>query len=346
MTATAKPKRKPRRREKAAEAPKPPNARSQALDAAISQIEKAHGKGAVMSLGGLYETADGLSTGSISIDRVIGGVLGDGRVVEIYGPEASGKTTITLGVIAQAQREGGEVAFIDAEHALDIPYAKRLGVNVGDLWLSQPDNGEQALGIAEILAASGAFRVIVIDSVAALVPKAELEGEMGAGQPGMQARLMSQALRKLTATVKKSKCLMIFTNQMRMKIGVRYGNPETTSGGNALKFYASYRLEVRNVGQVKVGDEIVGHRARIRGVKVKTAPPFKQCEVSMVYGRGIWRPLEIVEVAEEDGVIAKQGTWYSYGETRLGQGRMNAAEFLETYPHIMAAIEKELRDVG
>ncbi|MDD3610217.1 MAG: recombinase RecA [Halothiobacillaceae bacterium] len=320
--------------------------RKKALAAALSQIERQFGKGSVMRMGdaGVREV-DVVPTGSIALDMALGiGGLPRGRVVEIYGPESSGKTTLTLQVIAQAQKLGGTCAFVDAEHALDPTYAEKLGVNVADLLVSQPDTGEQALEIADMLVRSGAVDVVVIDSVAALTPKAEIEGEMGDSHVGLQARLMSQALRKLTANIKRSNCLVIFINQIRMKIGVTYGSPETTTGGNALKFYASVRLDIRRIGSVKKGDEIVGNETRIKVVKNKLAPPFKQVDVDILYGEGISREFELIEMASARGLMTKSGAWYSYGDERIGQGRDNARLWLREHPEKAAEIETRLRE--
>lgn len=316
-----------------------------AVDLAVSQIEKQYGKGAIMKLG--EETVPGeiptISTGSLSLDLALGvGGLPRGRVVEIFGPEASGKTTLALHVIAEAQKKGGIAAFIDAEHALDVQYAKRLGVKIDDLLISQPDTGEQALEIAEILVRSGAVDVIVIDSVAALVPKAEIEGEMGDAHMGLQARLMSQALRKLTATISKSNTIVIFVNQIRMKIGVMFGNPETTTGGNALKFYSSIRLDIRRTASIKQGQDIIGSRTKVRVVKNKVAPPFKEVEFDIIHGEGISREGDILDLAVERNIVEKSGTWYTYHGDRIGQGRENAKQFLKERPKILEQIEKEI----
>jgi recombination protein RecA len=317
-----------------------------ALSAALSQIERSFGKGAVMRMGdgGVARDVDVISTGSLSLDVALGvGGLPRGRVVEVYGPESSGKTTLTLHVVAEAQRRGGNAAFIDAEHALDPIYAAKLGVNVDDLLVSQPDTGEQALEIADMLVRSGAVDVVVIDSVAALTPKAEIEGEMGDSHMGLQARLMSQALRKLTANIKRSNTLVIFINQIRMKIGVMFGNPETTTGGNALKFYASVRLDIRRTGAIKKGDEVVGAETRVKVVKNKLAPPFKQAEFEILYSAGISREGEIVDLGVQSGVLEKSGAWYSYQGNRIGQGKDNAREFLRQNPDVARAVEEQLR---
>ncbi len=308
--------------------------REKAIDLAVSQIEKQFGKGAIMKLGegGVAKDVLVVSTGSLGLDIALGiGGVPRGRVVEIYGPESSGKTTLALHIVAEAQKVGGMGAYIDAEHALDLGYAKKLGVKTDDLLISQPDHGEQALEIAETLVRSGAIDVLVIDSVAALVPKAEIEGEMGDSHMGLQARLMSQALRKLTATISRSHTVVIFINQIRMKIGVMFGNPETTTGGNALKFYASVRMDIRRIGALKDGDNIIGGRARVKVVKNKMAPPFKEAEFDLLYGTGISRDGEIVDLGSEMGVIEKSGAWYSYGGERIGQGREAAKQFLKDH---------------
>jgi recombination protein RecA len=318
-----------------------------ALEAALSQIEKMHGKGSIMRLGANDQSMDveAISTGSLGLDIALGiGGLPRGRVVEIYGPESSGKTTLSLQVVAEAQKTGGICAFVDAEHALDPVYARKLGVKVEDLLISQPDTGEQALEIADTLVRSGAIDVLIIDSVAALTPKAELEGEMGDMQPGMQARLMSKALRKLTASISKSGCMVIFINQIRMKIGVMFGNPETTTGGNALKFYASVRLDIRRIGQIKDREEVVGNQTRVKVVKNKVAPPFKQVEFDIMYGEGISKMGELVDLGSKVGIVEKSGAWFSYDGNRIGQGRENAKAFLKENPKIAAAIEKAIRE--
>jgi recombination protein RecA len=320
--------------------------KSKALDAALSQIERAFGKGSIMRLGKNDRSMDveTVSTGSISLDIALGiGGLPRGRVVEIYGPESSGKTTLALHCLAEAQKKGGICAFVDAEHALDPIYARKLGVNVDELLISQPDTGEQALEIADTLVRSGAIDVLVIDSVAALVPRAELEGEMGDQLPGLQARLMSQALRKLTASINKSNTMVIFINQIRMKIGVMYGSPETTTGGNALKFYASVRLDIRRIGVIKERDEVVGNQTRVKVVKNKLAPPFKQVEFDIMYGEGISKMGEIVDLGVKAGVVEKSGAWFSYDSVRVGQGRENAKAFLKANPDIAAKIEAAIR---
>ena len=321
--------------------------RKKALGAALSQIERQFGKGAVMRMNDEgRRNVPAISTGSISLDAALGiGGLPRGRVVEIYGPESSGKTTLTLQTIAQAQKEGGTCAFIDAEHALDPGYAEKLGVNVDDLLVSQPDTGEQALEIADMLVRSGAVDVVVIDSVAALVPKAEIEGEMGDSHVGLQARLMSQALRKLSGNIKRTNCMVMFINQIRMKIGVTYGSPETTTGGNALKFYSSVRLDIRRVGAVKKGEEVIGNQTRIKVVKNKMAPPFKVVDCDILYGEGISHLLELVDLGAKHGIIQKAGAWYSYGDERIGQGKDNARQFLAENPEIASEIETQVRDI-
>ncbi|NTU60604.1 MAG: recombinase RecA, partial [Deltaproteobacteria bacterium] len=316
--------------------------REQAVVLAIGQIEKQFGKGAIMRLGegGVISDIEVLSTGSLSLDIALGvGGLPRGRVVEIFGPESSGKTTLALHVAAEAQKAGGVAAFVDAEHALDVGYARKLGVRVEDLLVSQPDTGEQALEITEILVRSGAVDVVVVDSVAALVPRAEIEGEMGDSHVGLQARLMSQALRKLTATISKSRTLVIFLNQIRMKIGVMFGNPETTTGGNALKFYSSVRLDIRRVGAIKEGDENVGNRTRVTVVKNKVAPPFRKAEFDILYGGGISRVGDVLDLAVEKDIVDKRGAWYVYGDTRIGQGRENAKNFLKENGEMLADVE-------
>ncbi|MFO1073126.1 MAG: recombinase RecA [Geminicoccaceae bacterium] len=320
--------------------------RQRALDAAISQIERAFGKGSVMRLGQAEQAQEieTISTGSLGLDIALGvGGLPRGRIIEIYGPESSGKTTLTLHVIAECQKTGGTCAFIDAEHALDPSYARKLGVKLDDLLISQPDTGEQALEIADTLVRSGAIDVIVVDSVAALVPKAELEGEMGDSHVGLQARLMSQALRKLTASISRSKCMLIFTNQIRSKIGVMFGSPETTTGGNALKFYASVRLDVRRIGQVKDRDEVVGNQTRVKVVKNKVAPPFRVVEFDIVYGEGVSKTGELIDLGIRAGVVEKSGSWFSYKTQRVGQGRENAKQYLRDHPEIAAEIEQTIR---
>ncbi len=319
--------------------------RKKALDAALSQIERQFGKGAVMRMGDQpREAIPSVSTGSLGLDIALGiGGLPFGRVVEIYGPESSGKTTLTLQVIAQAQKQGKTCAFVDAEHALDPVYAEKLGVDVDALLVSQPDTGEQALEITDMLTRSGAVDVIIVDSVAALVPKAEIEGEMGDSHVGLQARLMSQALRKLTGSVKQSNCLLVFINQIRMKIGVMFGNPETTTGGNALKFYASVRLDIRRTGAVKQGDEVVGNETRVKVVKNKVSPPFRQAEFQILYGQGIYHMGEVVDLGVQQGLVDKSGAWYAYKGDKIGQGKANAAKFLEEHPEVAEEIENEIR---
>ena len=320
--------------------------RSKALAAALSQIEKQFGKGSIMRLGEkeVAKDLDVVSTGSLGLDLALGvGGLPRGRVVEIYGPESSGKTTLTLSVIAQMQKMGGTAAFIDAEHALDPQYAQKLGCNVSELLISQPDNGEQALEIADMLVRSGSVDVVVVDSVAALTPKAEIEGEMGEPQMGLQARLMSQALRKLTANIKRSNPLVIFINQIRMKIGVMFGNPETTTGGNALKFYASVRIDIRRTGSIKKGEEVIGNETRAKVVKNKVAPPFRQAEFDILYGEGISREGEIIELGVLYKLIEKSGAWYSYGKDRIGQGKDNTRDFLKNNPEVAKEIEAKIR---
>jgi recombination protein RecA len=320
--------------------------KSKALSAALSQIERQFGKGSVMKLGKNDRSMDveTISSGSLGLDIALGvGGLPKGRVVEIYGPESSGKTTLALHCVAEAQKKGGICAFIDAEHALDPVYARKLGVNIDELLISQPDTGEQALEICDTLVRSGAVDVLVVDSVAALVPKAELEGEMGESLPGLQARLMSQALRKLTASINKSNTMVIFINQIRMKIGVMYGSPETTTGGNALKFYASVRLDIRRIGAIKERDEVVGNTTRVKVVKNKLAPPFKQVEFDIMYGEGISKMGEILDLGVKAGIVEKSGAWFSYDSQRLGQGRENAKAFLKANPDITAKIETAIR---
>jgi len=321
--------------------------KNKALQAALSQIEKQFGKGSVMRLGDdtSRQNIQAVPTGSLSLDIALGiGGLPRGRVVEIYGPESSGKTTLTLQVIAEAQKLGGTAAFVDAEHALDPQYAEKLGVNVDDLLVSQPDTGEQALEITDMLVRSGGVDVVVVDSVAALTPKAEIEGDMGDHHVGLQARLMSQALRKLTANIKRSNTLVIFINQIRMKIGVMFGNPETTTGGNALKFYSSVRLDIRRIGAIKKGDEVTGNQTRVKVVKNKVAPPFKQCEFDILYNEGISKEGELIDLGVEQGIVEKSGAWYSYNKDRIGQGKDNVRQFLKEHPEIAADIEQQLRE--
>ena len=320
--------------------------RKKALAAALGQIEKQFGKGSVMRLGDSPTARDieSISTGSIGLDVALGiGGVPKGRVVEIYGPESSGKTTLTLQIVAESQKTGGTAAFVDAEHALDPTYAEKLGVNVDELLVSQPDTGEQALEITDMLVRSGAVDVIVVDSVAALTPKAEIEGEMGDSHMGLQARLMSQALRKLTANIKRSNALVIFINQIRMKIGVMFGSPETTTGGNALKFYSSVRLDIRRIGAIKKGDEVIGNQTRVKVVKNKVSPPFKLAEFEILYGEGISREGEIIDLGVQHGLIDKAGSWYSYGDDRIGQGKENVREFLKSNPETAAEIEAKIR---
>jgi recombination protein RecA len=319
--------------------------KQKALEAALAQIEKLHGKGSIMRLGANERIeVEALSTGSLGLDIALGiGGLPRGRIIEIYGPESSGKTTLALQVVAEAQKKGGIGAFIDAEHALDPVYARKLGVKVEDLLISQPDAGEQALEIADTLVRSGAVDVLVVDSVAALTPQAELEGEMGDLQPGMQARLMSKALRKLTGSISKSKCMVIFINQIRMKIGIMFGNPETTTGGNALKFYASVRLDIRRIGQIKEREEVVGNQTRVKVVKNKVAPPFKQVEFDIMYGEGISKTGELVDLGVRAGIVEKSGAWFSFNGERIGQGRENTKAFLKEHPKLAAEIEKAIR---
>ncbi|MBL39293.1 MAG: recombinase RecA [Xanthomonadales bacterium] len=320
--------------------------RKRALSAALSQIEKQYGKGAIMRMGDDLGARDVpvVSTGSMSLDAALGvGGLPRGRVIEIYGPESSGKTTLTLHAIAEAQKVGGTAAFVDAEHALDPSYAEKLGVNVDDLLVSQPDTGEQALEITDMLVRSGAVDIVVVDSVAALTPKAEIEGEMGDSHMGLQARLMSQALRKLTGNIKRTNCMVIFINQIRMKIGVMFGSPETTTGGNALKFYCSVRLDIRRIGALKRGDEVIGNETRVKVVKNKMAPPFRQAVFEILYGEGISREGELIELGVEHKIINKSGAWYSYGDDRIGQGRDNVRQFLKDNPEMAAEIEKQIR---
>ncbi len=321
--------------------------KAKALQAALAQIEKQFGKGSIMRLGEgeVIEDIQVVSTGSLGLDIALGvGGLPRGRVVEIYGPESSGKTTLTLQVIAEMQKEGGTCAFIDAEHALDIQYAQKLGVNLQELLISQPDTGEQALEIVDALVRSGSVDLIVVDSVAALTPKAELEGEMGDALPGLQARLMSQALRKLTATIKKTNTMVIFINQIRMKIGVMFGSPETTTGGNALKFYASVRLDIRRTGSIKKGEEVIGSETKVKVVKNKVSPPFKTAEFDILYGEGISREGEIVDMGVEARILDKSGAWYAYNGEKIGQGKDNAREFLRENPELAREIENKIRD--
>ena len=322
--------------------------KNKALDSALSQIEKQFGKGSLMKLGAdnVDHSIEAISTGSIGLDASLGiGGLPKGRVVEIYGPESSGKTTLALQVVAECQKTGGTAAFIDAEHALDPIYAEKIGVNTDDFYVSQPDTGEQALEITDMLVASGAIDMIVIDSVAALTPKAEIEGEMGASHVGLQARLMSQALRKLTANIKKSNTMVIFINQIRMKIGVMFGSPETTTGGNALKFYSSVRLDIRRIGAIKKGDEIVGNQTRVKVVKNKVSPPFRLAEFEILYGHGISTEGELIDIGVENNLIEKSGSWYSYNEERIGQGKENVRIFLLDNPEIASDIKQKILEI-
>lgn len=322
--------------------------KQKALDTALSQIEKSFGKGSVMKLG--QQSAlevESISTGSIGLDKALGvNGLPKGRIIEIFGPESSGKTTLTLHVVAEAQKAGGTAAFVDAEHALDPVYAKKLGVNIDELIVSQPDTGEQALEIADTLVRSGAVDVLIVDSVAALTPRAEIEGEMGDSHMGLQARLMSQALRKLTASVSRSNCMVIFINQIRMKIGVMFGNPETTTGGNALKFYSSVRLDIRRIGAIKDKEDIIGNQTRVKVVKNKVAPPFKQAEFEIMYGEGISKTGELIDWGVKLDIIEKAGSWYSYDSTRIGQGKENAKQYLNDNPEVAAEIETKIRQDG
>ncbi len=322
--------------------------KEKAIELAVASIEKAFGKGSIMRLGNeeaLVKDVQAISTGSISLDIALGaGGFPRGRIIEIYGPESSGKTTLALHAVAEAQKAGGICAFVDAEHALDVPYARKLGVRTDDLLISQPDTGEQALEITETLVRSGAVDVLVIDSVAALVPRAELEGEMGDAHMGVQARLMSQALRKLTGTISKSQTIVIFINQIRMKIGVMFGNPETTTGGNALKFYATQRLDIRRIGAIKDGEQVIGNRTRVKVVKNKVAPPFKEVEFDIMYGHGISREGDVLDLASNENIVEKSGAWFSFGGERIGQGREQAKAFLRDHPEALAQIEAKLRE--
>jgi len=322
--------------------------KNKAIELALSQIEKQFGKGAIMRLGTdeALPGVEAISTGSISLDMALGvGGVPRGRIVEIYGPESSGKTTLALHIVAEAMKSGGIAAFVDAEHALDIGYARKLGVKTDDLLVSQPDTGEQALEIAETLVRSGAIDVLVVDSVAALVPKAEIEGDMGDSHMGLQARLMSQALRKLTGIISKSNCCVIFINQIRMKIGVMFGNPETTTGGNALKFYASVRMDIRKIATLKQGDQVIGSRTKVKVVKNKVAPPFREVEFDILYGEGISRTGDVLDLAVEKNIVEKSGAWYSYGKERIGQGRENSRTYLTEHPEMLAEIEGKLMDL-
>jgi len=319
--------------------------KEKAIEMAVSQIEKQFGKGAIMRLGdeGLMQDVPSISTGSLSLDIALGvGGIPRGRVIEIYGPESSGKTTLSLHVVAEAQKAGGVAAFIDAEHALDMSYAKKLGVKTDELLISQPDHGEQALEIAEMLVRSGGIDVLVVDSVAALVPRAEIEGDMGDSHMGLQARLMSQALRKLTSAISRSKTSVIFINQIRMKIGVMFGNPETTTGGNALKFYSTVRMDIRRIGAIKDGDRVLGNRTRVKVVKNKMAPPFRQVEFDIMFGEGISKEGDMIDLGVEEGIIEKSGSWFSYKKDRLGQGRENVKNFFKENPEILREIESEI----
>ncbi|MCS5557965.1 MAG: recombinase RecA [Oceanospirillaceae bacterium] len=320
--------------------------KQKALDAALGQIERQFGKGAVMRMGDQpREAIPSVSTGSLGLDIALGiGGLPFGRICEIYGPESSGKTTLTLQVIAEAQKIGKTCAFVDAEHALDPSYAEKLGVNVDDLLVSQPDTGEQALEITDMLVRSSAVDVIIIDSVAALTPKAEIEGEMGASHVGLQARLLSQAMRKITGNIKNANCLVIFINQIRMKIGVMFGSPETTTGGNALKFYSSVRLDIRRIGAVKNGDEVIGNETRVKVVKNKVSPPFRQAEFQIIYGKGIYRMGEIIDIGVKQNLVDKAGAWYAYKGDKIGQGKANASQYLLDHPEIALEIEQQIRD--
>jgi len=320
--------------------------KNKALETALSQIEKTFGKGSIMKLGkGEIEKVEAISTGSLGLDIALGvGGIPKGRVIEIYGPESSGKTTLTLHIVAEAQKKGGTCAFIDAEHALDPSYAKKLGVNTDELLISQPDTGEQALEIADTLVRSGAVDVVIVDSVAALVPKAELDGEMGDSHMGLQARLMSQALRKLTGSISRTNCTIIFINQIRMKIGVMFGNPETTTGGNALKFYSSVRMDIRRIGAIKEKEEIVGNQTRVKVVKNKVAPPFRQVEFDIMYGEGISKTGELIDMGVKANIVEKSGSWFSYDGERIGQGRENAKQYLKDNPKVAAELEKKIRD--
>ncbi|MCP4077211.1 MAG: recombinase RecA [Gammaproteobacteria bacterium] len=322
--------------------------KKKALAAALGQIEKQFGKGSVMRMGdgNVDRNMEAISTGSLSLDIALGiGGLPKGRIVEIYGPESSGKTTLALQVVAQCHKAGGTAAFVDAEHALDPVYAEKLGVNIDELLVSQPDTGEQSLEITDMLVRSGAVDIIVVDSVAALTPKAEIEGEMGDHHVGLQARLMSQALRKLTGSIKRSNVLVIFINQIRMKIGVMFGNPETTTGGNALKFYSSVRIDIRRIGAIKRGDEVIGNETRVKVVKNKVAPPFKQCEFEILYGEGTSREGELIDLGVKQGIVDKAGAWYSYNEERIGQGKDNVRKYLKEHPEMADEIDTRLRDM-
>lgn len=318
--------------------------KNKALGAALEQIEKQFGKGSIMRLGADHKVnVETTKTGALSLDMALGGGIPKGRIIEIYGPESSGKTTLTLHAVAELQKAGGTAAFVDAEHALDPQYAKRIGVNTDDLLLSQPDNGEQALEIVETLVRSGAVDMVVVDSVAALTPQAEIEGDMGDSHMGLQARLMSQALRKLTGIINKSKCTVIFINQLRMKIGVMFGNPETTTGGNALKFYASVRMDIRRISQIKTGDDIIGNRVRVKVVKNKIAPPFRQTEFDIMYNQGISTEGDVLDLATDRGIVEKAGAWFSYGDDKIAQGREAAKQYLKDNPKVLAELDKKIR---
>lgn len=321
--------------------------KTKALGLALETIEKQFGKGSIMKLGEAHRVnVETIPTGSLSLDLALGGGLPKGRVIEVYGPESSGKTTLTLHAIAAVQKAGGTAAFIDAEHALDPAYAKRIGVDVENLLLSQPDNGEQALEITETLVRSNAVDIIVVDSVAALVPRAEIEGEMGDSLPGLQARLMSQALRKLTGVISRSKATVIFINQIRMKIGVMFGNPETTTGGNALKFYASVRMDIRRIGQIKQGDQVIGNHTRVKVVKNKIAPPFREAEFDIMYNEGISRSGDVIDLAVKHGIVEKSGAWFAYGGDKIGQGREAAKQYLQDNPKVLEEIAKKVREAA
>lgn len=319
--------------------------KDKALKAALSQIERQFGKGSVMRMGEKpYEQIPTISTGSLGLDIALGvGGLPKGRIIEIYGPESSGKTTLTLQAVAECQKAGGTAAFVDAEHALDPIYAQKLGVNLDELIVSQPDTGEQALEIVDMLVRSGAVDIVIVDSVAALTPRAEIEGDMGDQHVGLQARLMSQALRKITGNIKRSNCTAVFINQIRMKIGVMFGSPETTTGGNALKFYSSVRLDIRRIGAIKQGDEVVGNETRVKVVKNKVAPPFRQAEFQIMYGRGVYRMAELLDIGVKQGLVDKSGAWYGYKGDKIGQGKANSAQFLEEHPEIAAELEQTIR---
>ncbi|MCA9349170.1 recombinase RecA [Candidatus Saccharibacteria bacterium] len=331
---------------KADDSPVKDDAKMKALGAALEQIEKQFGKGSIMRLGAEHTiNVETTKTGALSLDMALGGGIPKGRIIEVYGPESSGKTTLTLHAIAELQKAGGTAAFVDAEHALDPQYAKRIGVNIDELLLSQPDNGEQALEIVETLVRSGAVDMVVVDSVAALTPQAEIEGDMGDSHMGLQARLMSQALRKLTGIINKSKCTVIFINQLRMKIGVMFGNPETTTGGNALKFYASVRMDIRRISQIKAGEDIIGNRVRVKVVKNKIAPPFRQTEFDIMYNEGISTEGDVLDLATDRGIVEKAGAWFSYGSDKIAQGREAAKQYLKDNPKVLAEIDKKIRSI-